>query len=537
MSRYDYQGTLDFAQQKIDEARDYREEQVKKQEKFAKRLLMFDTAVRGANALIKKRAEELDAKQLPQKAAYQNLLNRSQNFRTAEAERVESGLSVQDYLENKYFTQLSNEAQNDFSYLSPAQYNKALRAEATRLAKANLTSYNNLIESTKNIPTFEDFTEYYEQQADIPRNLASWIGSKAKGFVKKETEETLKIKNSKANDALYGTKMFDKFKNLSSSIHAYELATGEGIELTKIINDLHLKTGKAMPEFSKELPGTPIYDYDKGTITKTSQIWIATSKPDGTPEYLPENIHDVKTSIQQMSDDEQGFLSEEAIKNLLSEVKIEHRGKITDILYPDSDGKVTASQVAKARKYLGENTYMYEVDGSNMKSVEDGFEKYQSSRIMFMKIDNNGIMNYQQGYDESTGVRIAHDPDQDGIYSFVPDQRERAEAAGLTSDSLRSEFTNKVLSPTAQPNVEPFINSTDISTLLDDKNKNLFTSFVNLDTNGDFYETFKTKLEVDDSDFVNLGTYDLSKVFADFGFPSQTNTIFYDRQNNRVIFK
>ena len=33
MSRYDYQGTLDFAQQKIDEARDYREKQVKKQER------------------------------------------------------------------------------------------------------------------------------------------------------------------------------------------------------------------------------------------------------------------------------------------------------------------------------------------------------------------------------------------------------------------------------------------------------------------------------------------------------------------------
>ena len=195
MSRYDYQGTLDFAQQKIDEARDYREEQIKKQEKFAKILLMFDTAVRGANALINQRAAELDAKQLPQKAAYQNLLTRSQNFRTAEAERIKSGVSVEDYLENKYFTQLETEAQKDFSYLSPAQYNKALREEASKLAKANLSSYNNLIETTKNIPTFEDFTEYYEQQADIPRNLASWIGSKAKGFIRKETEETLKLKN------------------------------------------------------------------------------------------------------------------------------------------------------------------------------------------------------------------------------------------------------------------------------------------------------------------------------------------------------
>jgi len=238
-----------------------------------------------------------------------------------------------------------------------------------------------------------------------------------------------------------------------------------------------------------------------------------------------------------MTDEEQGFLSQEAIEKLLSEVKIEYRGKITDILYPDGDGKVTSAEVGMARKYLGEHTYMYDIDGSNMKSIEDGFEKYQSSRIMFMKIDDNGIMNYQEGYDESTGARIAIDPDMDGIYSFDPSLRDRAEAAGLTPDLLRKEFTNKVLRQPDSPNVDPFMNATDIATLLDDKNQNLFNDFVNLDKDGDFYDTFKSKLEVDDSDFVNLGTYDLSKMFADFGFPSQTNTIFYDRQNNRVIFK
>ena len=81
------------------------------------------------------------------------------------------------------------------------------------------------------------------------------------------------------------------------------------------------------------------------------------------------------------------------------------------------------------------------------------------------------------------------------------------------------------------------MNATDIATLLDDKNKNLFNDFVNLDPNGDFYDTFKSKLEADDSDFVNLGTVDLSRAFADFGFSKQIKTIFYDRQNNRVIFK
>jgi len=535
MARYD-DGGIQFAEDTFAASRAYKEKIAKDQEKFTQGIFAIDKIVQGASFLINQRGEESDRKMLPAKAKYQALNTSAANWRTQEQQRIESGQTVKDYLSDMYYKDLETQAKEDYSYLNKNQYAKALRQQADILATANVDEYEALIKAANNIPTFEDFTEFYEDQADVPRNLFSWITKGAKKAFKKETEETLKIKNEKANDALYGTKMFDKYKNLSSSIHAYELATGQGKELTKIIDGLHLKTGGAMKDFTKEVDGSPIYDYKKGTITKEKSIWVATAKPDGTPEYRPENKHLVSTSVKLMTDDEQGFLSQEAIEKLLSEVKIEYRGVITNILYPDGNGKVTSAEVAMARKHLGENTYMYEVDGSNMKSVEDAFEKYQSSRISFMKIDNQGIMNYQKGYDESTGVRIAHDPDQDGIYSFVPDQRERAEAAGLTSDSLRKEFTNKVLRQPDSPDVDPFMNSTDISTLLDDKNQNLFNDFVNLDPDGDFYDTFKSKLEADDSNFVNLGTVDLSRAFVDFGFPKQTKTIFYDRQNNRVIF-
>lgn len=536
MARYD-DGGIQFAEDTFAASRAYKEKVAKDQEKFTKNLFALDKVVQGASFLINQRAEEADNKMLPQKAKYEALNTSASNWRTQEQQRIQSGKTVMDYLSDMYYKDLETQAKEDYGYLNKSQYAKALREQANILATANVDEYQALIKAANNIPTFEDFTEYYEDQADIPRNLFSWVTKGAKKVFKKETEDTLKIKNKKANDALYGTKMFDKYKNLSSSIHAYELVTGDGKELTAIIDGLHLKTGGAMAEFTKEVEGSPVYDYEKGTITKEKSIWVATSKPNGTPEYLPKNKHLVSTSVKLMTDDEQGFLSQEAIEKLLSEVKIEHRGDITDILYPDGDGKVTASQVAMARKYLGENTYMYEIDGSNMKSIEDGFEKYMSSRIMFMKIDSSGIMNYQKGYDESTGRRIAIDPDEDGIYSFDPDLRERAEDAGLTPDSLRSEFTNKVLGQTAQPNVDPFINATDIATLLDANNQNLFNDFVNLDPDGDFYDLFKSKLEIDDSDFVNLGTYDLSQVFSDFGFPKQTKTIFFNRNNNKIIFK
>ena len=536
MARYD-DGGIQFAEDTFAASRAYKEKIAKDQEKFTQGIFAIDKIVQGASFLINQRGEEADRKMLPAKAKYQALNTSAANWRTQEQQRIESGKTVKNYLSDIYYKDLEAQAAEDYSYLNKNQYAKALREQADKLATANVEEYQALITAANNIPTFEEFTEFYEDQADIPRNLFSWITKGARRVFKKETEETLKIKNEKANDALYGTEMFNKYKNLSSSIHAYELATGQGKELVDIIDGLHLKTGGAMKDFTKEVEGPPIYDYEKGTITKDKSIWVATAREDGTPEYKTENKHLVSTSVKLMTDDEQGFLSQEAIEKLLSEVKIEYRGKITDILYPDGDGKVTSAEVGMARKYLGEHTYMYEVDGSNMKSIEDAFEKYQSSRIMFMRIDDNGIMNYEEGFDESTGRRIAIDPDQDGIYSFDPALRERVEEAGVTSDSLRKEFTNKVLRQPNSPDVDPFMNATDIATLLDDKNQNLFNDFVNLDKDGDFYDTFKSILEVDDSDFVNLGTYDLSKMFADFGFPSQTNTIFYDRQNNRVIFK
>ena len=103
MARYDYEGQISFAQEQFDKARKYNEEQAKKQDKFTERLLKLNTVVKGANYLINQRAAELDKNQFHKKVAYQNLLNRTENIRNNEAERLKSNLSVQDYLENQYF--------------------------------------------------------------------------------------------------------------------------------------------------------------------------------------------------------------------------------------------------------------------------------------------------------------------------------------------------------------------------------------------------------------------------------------------------
>ena len=64
MARYDVEGDVQFVQTQLDSAREYKEEQAKKQESFAKKLLAVDTLIaRPLEATINKNAALADANQ------------------------------------------------------------------------------------------------------------------------------------------------------------------------------------------------------------------------------------------------------------------------------------------------------------------------------------------------------------------------------------------------------------------------------------------------------------------------------------------
>jgi len=527
MARYDYEGTQQYAEQKFAEARQYNEEQAKKQEKFTKRLLAFDTVVKGANALINKRADELDAKQLPQKAAYQNLINRSQSFRTSEAERVKSGISVEDYLENKYYTQLSTEAQTDFSYLSPAQYNKALREEASKLAKNNLSSYNNLIESTKNIPTFEDFTNYYEQQADTPRNIASWIGSKTKRFIKKETEETLKIKNERANDALYGTAMFDKFGELSTSLKAYDAVTNKGIDAAKIINKLNLKTGGLAQDSSQTVTIKEV-DEISGKTKEITYFKGATYKTDGSGmvEFLPENTIKLDTTISRTDDDR---VLQSDVNKLFELAGKDSHAALTDIL-KNADGRPTYEQYQAAREYLSSNPSSYAIDWQDEKAKGDAFPDWFSTQIIGVK--------------DSEGNYIAGDQNGDGIYTILPAQRKIAENLGFSETQMRAKFNKLGSEATTSTQTITEVKEIEISDAVDLKDSipnNLRQDYTNLFTGDDapiidLIGNQLQKAENQDLNIIDLGRLNLELMFPNLGLSGEAH-LYYNRKTNQFLRK
>jgi hypothetical protein len=146
-----------------------------------------------------------------------------------------------------------------------------------------------------------------------------------------------------------------------------------------------------------------------------------------------------------------------------------------------------------------------------------------------------------EGYDDSTGVHIAHDPDKDGIYSINPIQRDKAKKVGITATLLRQQYRSTfavrpIQEKDEQEETLDFV-PTNIDTLLDVKNRNAFNEYV--ENNDDFYDLFKNKIEATPTRFVDLGTQELSKLFADFGFPEDGKeyNIFYDKETKQVIIK
>jgi len=520
MARYDIESDVQFAQEQLDTARKYKADQAKQQEKFAKNLFAFDTAVQGLNLLVNNASKENDEKQLPKKAAYNNILKRTATIRNDENLRLQSGTGVEDYLEDKYFKILNTEAAETFSQLSPAQYTKALRLEAKNLAVANADEYKQMVQMSMEMPEFEDFDEYYKKASGTPRSIGEWATKGVKRLFSKETPETIKIKNNKASDALYGTEMFDKFETLSSSLKAYDDVTNKGLDAVKIINKLNLKSGGLNEALSKQESKT-ILDEVSGTKTEITIFYGATNKLDGSGvEYRPENtvIMDKRVS---RTDDNLATLSE--VNNLYTiSTKSAHveLGKILS----NSDGRPTFQQYQKAREYLANNTEQYSINWQDEASKERAFPTWYSSQII-------GVRN-------KNGKLIARDLDQDGIYSIDPSFQDDAIKLGLDEKTLKEKYAKLGIDASPQILDEDELilkTKTNLSTLIPNDFKDNYTSLLN-EVDSDFYDIMAIKLKRDqDKNVVDLGNINLGVVFPNMGVKG-IKKLYFNRETQELFY-
>ena len=569
MGLYD-DGGIQFAEDTFAKSRAYKEKIAKDQDNFTKNLFGIDKVVQGASFLINQRAEEADSKMLPQKAKYQALNTSAENWRSKEQERIQSGKSVKDYLYTLYLNQMKADvaANDDYSKLNTNSYLSALREQATKMSEANVDEYEALIKAANNIPTFEDFTEYYEDQADIPRNLFSWITKGAKKVFKKETPETLKIKNAKADDALYGTKMFDKYKDLKSGLLAYEVAYGEGDTAIKILDKLKednlLRGDYAGAERDLDTFNVRI---ENGIIYKDKIRHFASTDADGKLVYRPEDKHVwATTEVEVLDDDKSGMLgaNSEKVENFFGLIKEEYRHLYAFVLQEKGEdgevtirGKIPQPVYNKAWLMANNNPHHWIMDGANEENLMQSLDTYTNIIYngLYMDAQNNfnrdanGFNN--PNFDPNTAELVTKYDREADRYSIINKYAKFITAEGLDLAGLNEAFQNKVrlsnTKPVENKEEQEFKNATPLSSLVSNANKNSWIGYLN-NSDSEFYNLFDIpKLIAEqgsDKRYILLkdinGNSDLnlSLVFTDFGFdPNLTKKIYFDRQTNSIIFK
>ena len=569
MGLYD-DGGIQFAEDTFAKSRAYKEKIAKDQDNFTKNLFGIDKVVQGASFLINQRAEEADSKMLPQKAKYQALNTSAENWRSKEQERIQSGKSVKDYLYTLYLNQMKADvaANDDYSKLNTNSYLSALREQATKMSEANVDEYEALIKAANNIPTFEDFTEYYEDQADIPRNLFSWITKGAKKVFKKETPETLKIKNAKADDALYGTKMFDKYKDLKSGLLAYEVAYGEGDTAIKILDKLKednlLRGDYAGAERDLDTFNVRI---ENGIIYKDKIRHFASTDADGKLVYRPEDKHVwATTEVEVLDDDKSGMLgaNSEKVENFFGLIKEEYRHLYAFVLQEKGEdgevtirGKIPQPVYNKAWLMANNNPHHWIMDGANEENLMQSLDTYTNIIYngLYMDAQNNfnrdanGFNN--PNFDPNTAELVTKYDREADRYSIINKYAKFITAEGLDLAGLNEAFQNKVrlsnTKPVENKEEQEFKNATPLSSLVSNANKNSWIGYLN-NSDSEFYNLFDIpKLIAEqgsDKRYILLkdinGNSDLnlSLVFTDFGFdPNLTKKIYFDIETNSIIFK
>lgn len=492
MARYEDDG-IEFAQQQFSRARDYREEQAKKQEKFAKRLQLANLAVSGVNFAINQKANALELSQAPKRGAYLSTLESAKSFRAGEAERRKSGQSVEGYLTNKYYEQIKTSIAEMSPNAVASEYQPIAMQKAKELALTSKGEYDKVLTMSNQL-NFENFEEYYQQSAKIPRNIGGWLGSKVKNFMKGETEETIKLRNAKAKDALAGTTMGEAFKEADIAIKAYDAHTGLGNVALDIVNNL--TRGARTEGQIKDMIGA-----------EGRGLYLIQQEADPLGKKTPKIITTKLGGIR----DTEGQLPFTAKINYLKLLKDDNniQKEINQAFVDDPTGTL-ALQIASSnpQKY-------YKIDFQEEAKREELFQiRYES---------------YKASKPELFRLRDGKYIPRTGQLQNILDGKHDEESIRITFDKAIEDGLNL-----GEANLD-LVGLTDVASLV---SANQQTNFVNLFTedNSAFQQMFGTTISKSEKTVVNLGSHPLGTVFPAMGLTG-TYELLWDKQTNRLLFK
>lgn len=421
MSRYDVEGDVQFVKQQMDSARQYKNEQAKKEDDFAKKLFLLDTFVaRPLEATINKNAALADAQQSFKKGFYQDLTRRAETIREQDAERLASGQSRLKYLEETRFELLSKQAAETMPQADLALAQRSWRKQAKEYAAANIKEYNSLVDKMSRVPSFEELDANYEAYSDIPRNGLEFVMKGVKNAIKGQTKETVEAEGKKSKDAFYGSPMFEKYSQLEDSIKNFDALTGRGddiLEVLKKAEEEGLIKGKIIPELVQK-NAIPTENLKTGKIDteiiisiprqniKTGEIEFTNKSLGKSSELLPD-------SIIKLSD----------IDSFIDTVKPQHRDTARELL--TANGGTREDYLAFV-EWRDSDYSVLDVDWKDEKDIDDAFPGWYTTQIK-----------YAQGAD---GSFLAKEIGRTGVWEIRADKRAEAESLGLDEKTMRGKF-------------------------------------------------------------------------------------------------
>ena len=539
MALYDVEGDVKFAQTQIDTARTYREKEAKKQESFSKKLQGVNLLAQGANYLINQRADALEQNQAFKKASYETMMKRAETVRAQDAERVKAGTSQLDYLTNNIYNQLITQIETDSPLADISLAKRAFRKEAQTLAQTKLADYKTMIDTANNFGSFEDFEADYGKASGIPRSIFGWMTSGVKNVVRGETPESIKYKAEKEKDALYGTGLFDKFKNLEKSFTAYDARTNSPLNVEEILKKAEIDSlikGKIFPEGVKIITDTR--SARGTTISKDILITPRFDKNTGEIVSNPATNITLNTTVTR---DKDGYLNADDINKLLDRVKPEAREELNNLLY--SGGVPKIENADAAIQFMNANPNTLAVDWTDEQNITKAFPGWYSTKIKYAGFVNED--NKWQSISKQNTVTKEWEID--------PDYRGKAVELKLDEKSAFENF--RAMGTSATIGSSSYSNSEEALTLgklIDDGYKDITTGLTqqastawnNIQQN-DWYDIFQKQIDEGKEAFENDPQYRITKLAENIDFTTlfpELNltgeySIYRDNKTNQIYIK
>lgn len=513
MARYDYESTLEYAQQKVDEARASREKTIKDQEKFSKRLLMFDTAVKGANYLINQRADELESSFGPAKAKYKSYIqNAEETTKYWNEVQKKGGLS---YLQEQIYDSYLSAAKKSKPYEDVENISGWIYEQATEKANELYGLLEQKATQAKDVPTMKDFIDDYENFAEIqaPRTLFGAATQGIKKILGRENSETLEYKKQIAKEKLFNTDVIKEIDEFAEIAETYDKLGYNTPGLIRKMNEQY-KDGLGKKIKSTE---TQSYSFPTSKGRKKDQLVNIIKYTDGSSS--------VEVLLDNESLDTSLTMTEASEVSFLMKIKPEHQNEVIKILEKNGEGTALKTNISEAVTYATVNN-AFKVDLDDAKKVNDlADSNYQD--VLQGKFTKEGMPMFEQDINTKD-------------YRVMPEYLAQAKEEGWDKETYKqNQFDqlgiNYTINQIKEGNISTdLVKTTSIESKITDPSKLKEYNSVIENPNSNVYNFTQSQIKGKTSgivDITNGNPVDLNKFFPNI--VSGQGIIKYDIDNNK----